>query len=321
MAMVEENIEDTDLQSLFKRLKVDPETKEIKDVNRKKKVNNQQGHWHRSNLLRLPKYCRSLPRKPVNERSLLSKKTGYWKSLTWQRLCKPQSRSYGRCRFMNVSKLEFSSEDCGINTESSNQEINQNSVKFTSRISRTQRRCALIRESKLNRQEVKDKQERNLDSGRFHQLPTIQEDRLQEEAALNDTSLSKKYDVEHFGKEHSQNLETFSKLATGRDKSDDSHRTKKRCSEGSDLTAKYRTQVKMPKYTFTGYRECHKPESQGGQNCDKVSQRQVDGWSSGSCSQEARYVDDTSMEDLAGYFDNLVYIPKKMSPMAEMMYT
>ncbi|CAH1254054.1 OSER1 [Branchiostoma lanceolatum] len=39
-----------------------------------------------------------------------------------------------------------------------------------------------------------------------------------------------------------------------------------------------------------------------------------------SCSQEAR-LDDTSIEDLAGYFDQLVYIPKKMSAMAEMMYT
>lgn len=39
-----------------------------------------------------------------------------------------------------------------------------------------------------------------------------------------------------------------------------------------------------------------------------------------SCSQEAR-LDDTSVDDLAGYFDDLVNIPKKMSSMAEMMYT
>ncbi|KAG8183006.1 hypothetical protein JTE90_017094 [Oedothorax gibbosus] len=31
--------------------------------------------------------------------------------------------------------------------------------------------------------------------------------------------------------------------------------------------------------------------------------------------------DDTTVDELAGYFDNLVYIPKKMSHMAEMMYT
>ena len=39
-----------------------------------------------------------------------------------------------------------------------------------------------------------------------------------------------------------------------------------------------------------------------------------------SCSQEAR-LDDTSVDDLAGYFDDFVHIPKKMSSMAEMMYT
>ncbi|XP_033644937.1 oxidative stress-responsive serine-rich protein 1-like [Asterias rubens] len=45
-----------------------------------------------------------------------------------------------------------------------------------------------------------------------------------------------------------------------------------------------------------------------------------------SCSQQARFThdisfDDTTADDLAGYFENLVYIPKKMSEMAEMMYT
>lgn len=39
-----------------------------------------------------------------------------------------------------------------------------------------------------------------------------------------------------------------------------------------------------------------------------------------TCSQQAR-MDDTTVDELAGYFDNLVYIPRKMSLMAEMMYT
>lgn len=39
-----------------------------------------------------------------------------------------------------------------------------------------------------------------------------------------------------------------------------------------------------------------------------------------SCSQEAR-LDDLTVNELAGYFDDFVYIPKKMSSMAEMMYT
>lgn len=38
-----------------------------------------------------------------------------------------------------------------------------------------------------------------------------------------------------------------------------------------------------------------------------------------SCSQEAR-LDDMTVNELACYFDDFVYIPKKMSSMAEMMY-
>ncbi|KAG0720965.1 Oxidative stress-responsive serine-rich protein 1 [Chionoecetes opilio] len=42
-----------------------------------------------------------------------------------------------------------------------------------------------------------------------------------------------------------------------------------------------------------------------------------------SCSQEARSPDyeDVTMDELAAYLDNFLYLPKKMSHMAEMMYT
>lgn len=41
-----------------------------------------------------------------------------------------------------------------------------------------------------------------------------------------------------------------------------------------------------------------------------------------TCSQQAKIsVDDFSVNELASYFENYVYIPKKMSSMAEMMYT
>ncbi|KAK8394965.1 hypothetical protein O3P69_006030 [Scylla paramamosain] len=42
-----------------------------------------------------------------------------------------------------------------------------------------------------------------------------------------------------------------------------------------------------------------------------------------SCSQQARSLDyeDVTMDELAAYLDNFLYLPKKMSHMAEMMYT
>jgi hypothetical protein len=40
-----------------------------------------------------------------------------------------------------------------------------------------------------------------------------------------------------------------------------------------------------------------------------------------SCAEQAQRVDDFTVDELACYFEDFVYIPKKMSAMAEMMYT
>jgi len=39
-----------------------------------------------------------------------------------------------------------------------------------------------------------------------------------------------------------------------------------------------------------------------------------------TCGQQASRLDDCTFDELAAYFDNFCYIPKNMSPMAEMMY-
>ncbi|XP_034725332.1 oxidative stress-responsive serine-rich protein 1 [Etheostoma cragini] len=84
-------------------------------------------------------------------------------------------------------------------------------------------------------------------------------------------------------------------------------------------------------YSFTGLRntvlEC---EGSGDANRTLIADgnatsSQTATASSGSprsCSEQARaYVDDITIEDLSGYMEFYLYIPKKMSHMAEMMYT
>ncbi|KAE8298930.1 Oxidative stress-responsive serine-rich protein 1 [Larimichthys crocea] len=88
-------------------------------------------------------------------------------------------------------------------------------------------------------------------------------------------------------------------------------------------------------YSFTGLRnvisECERslPSHEDsprtlGANTNAATASSPSSLSSGSprsCSEQARaYVDDITIEDLSGYME-YIYIPKKMSHMAEMMYT
>ena len=44
----------------------------------------------------------------------------------------------------------------------------------------------------------------------------------------------------------------------------------------------------------------------------------------GNCREEALgvgYVDDVTVDDLAGYFDQMLHLPRPMSDMAQLMYT
>lgn len=86
----------------------------------------------------------------------------------------------------------------------------------------------------------------------------------------------------------------------------------------------------MEVYSFTGLRSVIS-ECEGNPPSHRVAPRTVGAHSpsssssSGSprsCSEQARaYVDDITIEDLSGYMEYYLYIPKKMSHMAEMMYT
>jgi len=61
--------------------------------------------------------------------------------------------------------------------------------------------------------------------------------------------------------------------------------------------------------------DCFKEESNSAG--DKITQNDH----AVSCSQQARMYDDVTVEDLAGYLEDTTFFPKRMSYMAEMMYT
>eukprot|EP00062_Callorhinchus_milii_P024982 gi/632985469/ref/XP_007909701.1/ PREDICTED: oxidative stress-responsive serine-rich protein 1 [Callorhinchus milii] len=98
------------------------------------------------------------------------------------------------------------------------------------------------------------------------------------------------------------------------------HETDRCCCEQKECRCKPWQEVEV--YSFTGLRsvisECER-------DMHTSPQRRTQAGASGSlrsCSEEARtFVEDITIEDLSGYMEYYLYIPKKMSHMAEMMYT
>ncbi|KAJ8259183.1 hypothetical protein COCON_G00181950 [Conger conger] len=79
-------------------------------------------------------------------------------------------------------------------------------------------------------------------------------------------------------------------------------------------------------YSFTGLRdvisECERNLAAPDDPAQAPPRGRTPAGSPRSCSEQARaYVDDITIEDLSGYMEYYLYMPKKMSHMAEMMYT
>lgn len=79
-------------------------------------------------------------------------------------------------------------------------------------------------------------------------------------------------------------------------------------------------------YSFTGLREviseCERSLASHDHPPRTIPAPAMSSSSPRSCSEQARaFIDDITIEDLSGYMEYYLYFPKKMSHMAEMMYT
>ncbi|XP_067904734.1 oxidative stress-responsive serine-rich protein 1 [Heterodontus francisci] len=99
------------------------------------------------------------------------------------------------------------------------------------------------------------------------------------------------------------------------------------CSQKEECCCKRWQDVEV--YSFTGLRsvisECERGAAEASRHMSPRRRTQAGSGVSGSprsCSEEARtFVEDITIEDLSGYMEYYLYMPKKMSHMAEMMYT
>lgn len=83
--------------------------------------------------------------------------------------------------------------------------------------------------------------------------------------------------------------------------------------------------LRKPKLNYVKFNDLSTHSEPSDQSEESISRNPNTSIIQSTCSQQAMNPcpneDDTSIEELAAYFDCLVYIPKKMSQMAEMMYT
>ncbi|OWF43446.1 oxidative stress-responsive serine-rich protein 1-like [Mizuhopecten yessoensis] len=228
---------------------------------------------------------------------------------------------------MTLKKEECNTKHCNCSTNHSDTE-NRNKYNYAN-ISGSPRR--LIREARLKLHHSEKDRKHIIRSAR---LKLIKKERKSDPTGLNVMKLPKSgnnsSDISVFGSGTKAALTDFSSMCI----------SSKKSTEGNHSIASF--DVDHPQGVYGGRKHSRDDESKSNspdsscspkaktarhsktrsapgtsvESC-KTSQDQV---FERSCSQEAR-LDDMTVNELAGYFEDFVYIPKKMSSMAEMMYT
>lgn len=228
----------------------------------------------------------------------------------------------------SMQKMTLKKEECNTkHCRCTNQCDTENRNKYNyANVSGSPRR--LIREARLKLHHSEKDRKHIIRSAR---LQLIKKDRKSDPTGLNvmrlPLSTENSSDISVFGSGSKKVLSDFSSMCISSKKSETNNsqayfdvehrhnvsgsrkhsRDSNSNSPGSSCSPKAKTA-----------RHC-KTRSAPGRSVDlnKANQDQV---LERSCSQEAR-LDDLTVNELAGYFEDFVYIPKKMSSMAEMMYT
>lgn len=281
---LEEN--NTNLNLAFKRLKVDPEI-ERKTMTAKKDTNDIQSV--------VDMWTKDSEEKPIRM-AAKGKLVKHQKTFTSRVEPYPQDIMFPMQR-LTLRSAECKKHHCDctkMKPESVNKFNYANVAKSPRQIIRESKlklhhsekdRSQVIRAAKLKLHKL----DKGIETPRFYQDMSKLKPLLRSSHTNKDDAI--------FGSAASQKVEDFASITTPQTK-----QTFQKLTSGPYTIHRRKEKLcKIPESKYTTVESC--------QTCDTVS-----------CSQQAR-LDDMTVNELACYFEDFVYIPKKMSTMAEMMYT
>ncbi|XP_033738842.1 uncharacterized protein LOC117326276 [Pecten maximus] len=305
----------TKLPSAFKRLRVEPESPKVSaDIVTSESALVVQDLWLRDSGGK-------------QERSTKSSDKPHLKKSSSRMEPYPQEVIFSMQK-MTLKKEECNTKHCRCTNDSDTE--NRNKYNYAN-VSGSPRR--LIREARLKLHHSEKDRKHIIRSAR---LKLIKKDRKSDPTGLNvmklPQSTNNSSDISVFGSGTKKVLSDFSSMCISSKKSteknnsfasfDVDHRHNltggRKHSRDIDTNGNSPGSSCSPKAKTARH---SKTRSAPGRSVESVvSRTSQDQVLERSCSQEAR-LDDMTVNELAGYFEDFVYIPKKMSSMAEMMYT